>query len=132
MFNLDSLALKTEAVLHVLKHPVTEEDLVDEKGEKVGIYIFGTASKEYRNAINAMQNRHMKRNGKKPSAEVVREEAIELTVAVSEKATDNLTYKGKPLNTPAAFRELYNDPQFGWIKSQMDEAVGNVEAFLDQ
>lgn len=131
MFDLNTLALKTDSVFVQLRHPVTDELLADKDGP-VGIYVYGTASKEYRAAVNAMGNRALKRGNKKATAEVVREEGVELLVAVTEKATDNLTYQGKPLNTPATFRELYGDASFSWIKDQVDAAIADTANFLAQ
>jgi hypothetical protein len=132
MFNLDSLALKTDCVFVQLRHPENDEKLWADKDQKkpVGVHVYGTASKEYRAAVNAMQNRQLKRSGK-PKAEVIREEGVELLVAVSERA-ENLEFQGKPITTPAQFRELYSDPRFSWVKDQIDAAVGDTAAFLAQ
>lgn len=131
MFNLDSLALKDTVSLQ-LKHPVTDELLFAdaEQTEPVSIVLYGTSSKQYRNAITAMQNRALKRGKKAPTAEEVREESVRLLVACSEKAV-NLSYKGAPLETPEAFRELYNDASFSWLKDQVDAALGEVSNFLE-
>jgi hypothetical protein len=74
--NLDSLGLK-DATLLQLRHPVTEELLWADKEQTkpVGIDLYGPASKQYRNAITAMQNRALRRGKQKPTAEQLREEA---------------------------------------------------------
>lgn len=130
MFNLDSLALKDTTVLQ-LRHPVSDEPLFD--GEAVvGIELYGTASKQYRNAITAMQNRALRRGNKqKPTAEQLRDEAVNLLVACS-AAGVNLEYAGAPLDNADAFREMYSDPKFSWVKDQVDEALGDVSRFLGQ
>lgn len=129
MFNLDTLALKDTVTLQ-LKHPVTEELLVTDKGEAVSIVLYGSSSKQYRNAITAMQNRALKRGKKVPTAEEMREESVRVLVACSEKAI-NLSYKGAPLDNPEAFRDLYNDASFSWLKDQVDAALGDVSNFLE-
>lgn len=131
MFNLDSLALKTESILVELRHPVTDEPLLTDKKEKVGIYVYGTASEQYRDAVSAMQRRALARGKKQVSVEVMKDEAVALLVAVSEKAL-NLEYAGKPVNSPESFRSLYADPQFSWLKEQVDTAVGETANFLAQ
>lgn len=129
MFSLDSLALKDTTELQ-LRHPVTEDLLFD--GEKpVGIELYGTASKQYRNAITAMQNRQLRRGKQKASAELLKEESISLLVACSARGI-NLEYDGKPLDNEDAFRSLYSDPRFSWVKEQVDEALGDVSRFLGQ
>ena len=130
MFNLDTLSLKDTVSLQ-LRHPVSEELLfADEaKTKPVEIELHGTSSKEYRNAITAMQNRALKRGKKQASAEVMKEEGIELLVACSAKAK-NFSYGGKPVGDDEAFRTLYGDAKFSWLKEQVDAGLGDVSNFL--
>lgn len=131
--NLATLALKSDATFVHLRHPATDELLyADEaKKEPVGIYVYGTASKQYRNAITAMQNRTLKLGKNKTSVERMREEAVELLVAVTEKAA-NLEYNDEKLESAQDFRDLYSDAAFGWLKDQVDAALGDASAFLSQ
>jgi hypothetical protein len=129
-FNLNSLALRDTTALK-LRHPVTDEVLADDEGNEVIVHLYGPASKQYRNTIAAMQNRAIKRGGKKATAQELRDEAINLLVACSDRI-DNLEYNGKPVDTEAAFRTLYSDPSMEWIKGQVDAALGDVAAFLEQ
>lgn len=131
MFNLDSLALK-ETVELQLKHPVSDELLFAdrEQTKPVAVMIYGTSSKQYRNAVTAMQNRSLKR-GKKPiSAEQMRDEGVALLVACSDAAV-NFEYKGNKVDTPEAFDALYKDPSFSWLKDQVDSGLGDVSNFLE-
>lgn len=134
MFDLSTLALKADYALH-LRHPVSGDKLyADEEGTKaVEVLLYGTASKQYRNAVTAMQTRQLKRNQKKekPNAEVLNEEAIELLVACS-AGSNNLSMDGKPVSTQEDFRKLYADPRFSWLRSQVDEALGEVGNFLKE
>lgn len=131
MFNLDTLALKDTVELQ-LKHPVSDEPLfADAKQEQpVTIILYGTSSKQYRNAVTAMQNRALRRGKKQATVEEMREESIKLLVACTEKAV-NLSYKGAPLDNAEAFRELYSDASFSWLKDQVDTALGDVSNFLE-
>ena len=130
-FDLSSLATKDSVELH-LRHPVTDELLYDDEAKKkpIQIILYGTSSKQYRNAITAMQNRQLKRGKKQATAESMREEGVELLVACSEKAVNLELRKGVPLDNDQAFRELYSDDSFGWLKDQVDSAVGDVSNFL--
>ena len=130
MFNLDSLSMSDTTTL-ALKHPVTEELLYSnaDKTEVASILLFGTGSKQYRGGVTALQNRALKRGKKVATAEQLREEGVELLVACSSEAT-NFTYAGKPVNDEASFRALYSDPKFGWLKEQVDAALGDVSNFL--
>lgn len=131
MFNLKSLALKDTAEVQLV-HPVTEEPLfADEAQTKpVSIVIYGTSSKQYRNALSAMQNRQLKRGKKPATAEQMRDEGVALLVACSEKAV-NFQYNEQPLDNDGAFEALYKDPAYSWIKDQVDASLGSVSNFLE-
>lgn len=132
MFDINSLALAADHELH-LKHPVSGDKLYADKDEKqpVMVLLYGTASKQYRNAVTAMQTRQLRRNQKKEkaSAEVMNEEAVELLVACS-AGSKNLSFDGKPVSMAEDFRKLYSDPKFSWLRSQVDDALGDVGNFL--
>lgn len=130
-FNLNKLALKETAIVH-LTHPDSEEKLyvdMDTKKDAVTVTISGTASKAYRQAILDMQNRSLQRGNKKVSAQVMREEGINLLVLCSVTST-NLEYNDEPVNTAEKFRELYSDPSLEWVKTQIDAALALSSNFL--
>jgi hypothetical protein len=130
-FDLNSLAQKDSFTLQ-LKHPVSDELLFadDEKTLPVEIVLFGTSSKQFRNASIANQNAYIKR-GKKPlTAEGMQASRIDLLVACSDKG-NNIEYHGRALEGEV-FRSLYSDPSFEWLKDQVDAAIGDVANFLDQ
>lgn len=134
-FDLNTLALKDTYTLQLL-HPVTREPLFadGETAKKpVEIELYGSASKQYRNAVKAMQNRQLKRKLKKvdAKAEELIQEGIDLLVACSAGA-NNLDIAGRPVGDEASFRALYADPKLSWVKDQVDEAVGDVANFLEQ
>lgn len=130
MFDLSTLTAKDEFELH-LRNPSTDELLYadDEKTQPVKIVLYSTSSKEYRKALNAMQNRQMKRGKKQATAEVMREEGIELLVACS-KGSLNLSIHDVPLADPGTFRDLYSDDNLSWVKDQVDTALGDVSNFI--
>lgn len=134
MFDISTIALKDTTELH-LRHPVTGDKLYsDAEGTKaVTITLYGSASKQYRSAVSAMQNRSLRRQAKKEktSAEVLKEEGTELLVACSATSSE-LTNDGSPVKDPSDFRTLYSDPKYSWIKDQVDEALGDASNFLEQ
>lgn len=130
-FNLKTVALKKDTFPLQLAHPVSGEPLVDDEGNKVVINVFGTASKEYRDAVRAMQTRALKRGKKTASVAEIQEEGVELLVAVSESA-QNLELDGQSVGSPASFRNLYSNPEYSWVREQVDAAVGEVANFLAQ
>lgn len=131
MFNIESLALKDTTVVP-LKHPVTDELLFADKEQEapVQIHLYGTSSKQYRNVVAGMQARALKRGNKKLTVEEMKKEGIDLLVACSDKI-DNLLYEKTPVDNPEAFRALYEDPRFSWLKDQVDAALGDISAFLE-
>lgn len=131
--NLESLALKHDYEL-ALTHPVTGEVLhtdMDKRSDenKVVIGLHGSASKPYRDAMLAVQNRALKRKGKQATPEQLRDEGTELLVACT-AYTKNLTLGTEAVTTTAAFRKLYGNPDFSWIREQVDAALSDVSNFL--
>lgn len=135
MFDVKALAIKESTVLHLI-NPFTEEKLyVNDKGEldakgknPVTVTVASKGSREYRVAVNAMINRSNKRGNKKLSAEEQRAEGIELLVACC-LDSENLSYDGDVVKTDAQFRALLSDDSVGFIKDQIDEALGAIELF---
>lgn len=133
MFDIASLALKSDSTEVQLRHPVTNELLWNDeaKTEAVSVFVFGSASKEYRDARAAMQNRQLKRGKQKPSVEVLNEEGVNLLVACIDKFA-NLTDGGKVPTTEADIRSLLNNPHYSWVRDQVDEAISDTANFLAQ
>lgn len=135
MFDISTLALKEDTVDVQLRHPATGELLFSDEAKTlpVAVVAYGKASKQYRNAVNAMMNRSIKRKAKKEkeSAEVMTEEGITLLVAVT-SAFKELAIAGKVPTTEADFRSLYADPAYSWIKDQVNDFVGDDANFLAQ
>ena len=133
-FDISTLALKDTFTLK-LKHPVTQELLLvdGDEDKPVAIELYGTASKQYRNAISAMQTRALRRNAKKekPSADQIKEESVSLLVACS-AGSKNLAVDGVVHAGDAdSFKTLYSDARYSWIKEQVDEALGDIGNFLE-
>ena len=130
MFDINSLAVKDSDTLH-LTHPATGELLYadEEKTKPVQIVLWSTSSKAYRAASNAAQNRRLKRKSKEMTAELAREEGVEILVACSQRG-ENFTYNGEALDNPDAFRRMYSDDKFSWIKEQVDSYVSDLANFI--
>ena len=135
-FDLGSLEMKDTFFLQ-LRHPVTDEPLTvkaaDGSDSEVGITLYGPASRQYRNAIQGVQSRALRRQAKKATAtpQEMQEEAVNLLVAVS-AGSKNLSFDGISPQSADEFRQLYNKASLMWIKDQVDEALGNTGNFLTQ
>lgn len=134
MFDLAQLAIEDSAVHH-LRHPVTQEELYADaaKTQPLEVVLRSQASKEYRAAQKALQNRTLMRQRKKETlkAEDVEEEGLRLLVAAT-ASFNNLSYNGEKLDNEITIRALYADPKFGWLRAQVDEALGDISTFLEQ
>ena len=131
-FDIASLGIQESTVLH-LTHPATGEKLYADADQKqaITVTVASTSSRAYRQAVNAMQNRSLKRGNKKLTPEQGREEGIELLTAVCVSAT-NLTYLGSPVKSESDFRALLSDDKMSWLKAQIDETLGSVDLFIEQ
>lgn len=135
MFELTTLATKDNFELQ-LRHPVTEELLFADKDEQepVIVGLFSPSSKEHRNAVNALQNKRMRkgfREKDKINIEELRQDGINFLVACSDY-TKNLSYDGKPVKTADDFRAMYSDVSINWIREQVDAALGDVGNFMKE
>jgi hypothetical protein len=134
-FELNSLALSDEATVH-LHHPVTEVPLYapvkkgeDPESKPVQVTVKGSASQAYRRAVDTMMKKAAKRGKREATPEEMREQSIEFLVALSVKI-DNLVLDGEEVASADAFRKLYSDPRYDWIKEQINAAVGDTASFL--
>lgn len=139
-FNLSTLATKESTTVH-LRHPATDELLFDEIKEADGsvtslpvtIDIYGPSSSVFRNLILEMSDRQAKRGKTKLSAEANRKEGIALLAACSIKAHNfAIDDEGTVVDSEAAFKKLYSDPTFAWVKEQVDSAMGDYGNFLEK
>jgi hypothetical protein len=129
-FELNQLALEDQAALH-LTHPATDMPLYADKEETkpVQIILKGQASQTYARAVDAMMKAAAKRGKREATPAEAREQSVNFLVALSVTA-ENLTLDGEPVDSQEAFRKLYSDERFGWIKTQVNEFLGKTEAFL--
>lgn len=130
MFDIASLAIQESTVLH-LTHPASGAALYADKAEKqpITVTVASTSSRAYQQAVRAMHSRRLKLGNKKLSLEQQRDESVEL-LATCCLDSANLVYNGKPVKTEDEFRSLLRDDKFSWLRSQIDDALGNVELFI--
>lgn len=133
MFNMKALAQHETFTLH-LRHPVTMDLLYadEEETQPVTIEVFGTSTKQYRNAVNAMHKRNVKAGygqNKPIPPDVLRDENDLLLAACSSHAT-NFDYDDQPLDNVENFRAMYADSSFNWIREQVDSAIGSTANFI--
>lgn len=135
-FDIASLSVIESTDLH-LTHPVDGSKLFADadKQEPIIVKLASQSSREYREIVNVISNRRLKRErdakGKAvaTSLEVAQDETLELLAALCLDAT-NLVYNGKAVKSNADFRALLGDSKMLWVRSQIDVAVGDLELFI--
>jgi hypothetical protein len=134
-FEISSLALSEETTVQ-LTHPVTDMPLFapvgkgeDPESKPVQVTVKGEASQAYRKAVDAMMKKNAKRGKREATPDEMREQSVEFLTALSVKI-DNMTLDGEPVDTPDAFRKLYSDPRYDWLKTQINTAIGDTASFL--
>ncbi|API58099.1 hypothetical protein BSL82_01295 [Tardibacter chloracetimidivorans] len=132
-FDLSSIALSDAATEIELTHPITSE--------RLGIFVsvYGKHSSAFQDYTRRKANESLKRmaaqrrRGKDeepPTVEQIESDAVDLLVACT-AGWRGMVLDGAELAFSAeAARKLYLDKRFPFIREQVDEAVGDTQAFL--
>ena len=136
-FKLSSLKAKTEATPVNLTHPQTGENLVDDKGNEIKVHVFGKASKKHRDFSDSRLKSALekqKKSGKitpqELTVEKIRSESIEFAVAMSSHIENMVGDDDKPINSPEAFKTIYENPEYYWLLEQVNAAIENDSNFI--
>ena len=136
-FKISNIKAKTNSVGITIKHPLTGEDIVDEKGKEVKVYLFGKASKEFREHSNARLKSAIdvqqmnKAKQPKVTVERIRKEAIEDAVALTDKFENLSDDDGNEIVTKEAIMELYSNPEYVWLLDFVREQSDLQENFIN-
>ena len=125
---LDMKEAASRGALMVLRHPASGEELRADDGSDMCIELLGMDSPEYRQLIRAAASRNVSRGRKRPSPELLEQEAITLLAGVT-KGWSGIVVDGENLSfSQEAAKQLYTD--YAWIREQVDEFVGERGNFL--
>jgi hypothetical protein len=117
-FKLSSLKAKTSAVPVVVLHPSIGE-LVDDKGNKVTLHIYGKASSKYRDYTEAQTDSYIaKQQAKvksKPTGKQLLADRIKFIAAMTAKIEHLEAEDGSQYDNTSALEELYANPEFHWL-----------------
>lgn len=138
-FDISSLAFEPTATVQ-LKHPGTGELLFTEvkdpsTGEvvqsPVSVKVYGKASMAYRNAETAAMNRALARQARKGKldAETLKADANDLLSACV-VGFENFSLGGIEQTTKSQFVNILSNPQYEWLRTQIDAAVNDEQNFL--
>lgn len=113
-------------VAMVLCDPVTGEELVNDSGDKMTIYLVGKDSREFKSFQAEIAAKY--RGRKQPSFAQSEKHANDL-LARCTRGFENLQMKGENLDfSVKAARDLYS--RVSWIKEQVDEFIAERANFL--
>lgn len=105
------------------------DPMVDEKGNRCSVTVYGAGSKEYQKA-QAHKNRQLMEAMRKKGTKNIDQRALdaEMLAAVT-VAFNNFTY-GEGKSDRAMIDAAYRDPAIGWMAEQVGAALGDWETFL--
>ncbi len=137
-FDLNTLSLSTDAQPLQLVNPksqapifVPKADGSDDETKPVTISLYGTASRQYRKAVDAMMKKNNRRGNKQATPDEMRESSVDFLVALA-AGSENLSLDGEDVVGPEAFRKLFADDRYSWVKEQCDAFLGNTETFIQR
>lgn len=120
-----------EAVLE-LRNPYTDEVLRHEDGRPMTITHLSNESDEFETLMRKQQDRRNQQfvRSRAPALSTVTDkDAIDLLVAITVRW--DIVFGGKVLDsTPEAFRALYSNPKYRWLRKQVDNNAGNLANFM--
>jgi len=132
-FKLSSLKAKTSAVPVVVLHPSVGE-LIDDKGNKVTLHIFGKASKQYRDYTEAQTDSYIaKQQAKvksKPTGKTLLADRVKFIAAMTAKIEHLEAEDGSELDNTTSLEELYSNPEFHWLLEFAETALEDNANFF--
>ena len=129
MASIDDFDL-TDSYDMPLRHRVTKEPLYDDKGDPLFIKVTNTDSPQFRKLKAHYRNDEL-RGVKTQNAD---SEEAKLTNLMVECTLDwhLVDAKGPIKFTPKAARDIYSDPRYSWIRSQVVVAVFDEANFVGE
>ena len=122
---------KTDLVDVIIKHPTTGEPIAKDDGTEMTITVYGSHTRQYKDAIHSQSDARMERAAKEKNGNLklkskdIETFSIDLAVAVTKSWDIVLGGKTPPVKEA---KNVYED--FPWIRSQVLEAVDSFESFM--
>lgn len=127
----------SESSIVVLKHPVTGEDLVDDKGGEVAVEVFGKASKVHQDYMNSVLKKAIEKNKvankvkqQDITVEKIKDDEIGFLVAMTKRFVNLVDDDGKEINTPESIKAIYENTDYYFVKEQVNAALENDSNFF--
>lgn len=128
--DLANIAVNLDAMPVELRHPQTAEVLKDKDGNPFTVLVHGQDSEPYKKHARKILNGRLKGKNKDMNVEAVEKEATETLVSLT-AGWSGMVMNGKPLAYSAdAARGLYSDPQYPWLREQIETFIADRSNFL--
>lgn len=125
--DLDLTAAADKGAALTLRHPVTDEDLTDDKGNPMRITVLGADSGEFKRIIADLSRKAQGRK-KTPTLAEQERQTVDMLARVT-TGWDGIIWEGKALPfTADACRMLYTERP--WIRRQVDEFIADTSNFF--
>jgi hypothetical protein len=131
MTDLLDLKPKKDTIEVFVKHPVTGETILKEDGTEMTISVYGTHTRQYKDAIHDQSDTRIEKASKSKDANIrissrdVEAFSIELAARITADWDIVLGGKKPPLEDA---KKVYED--FPWLRAQVMEAIEDFEAFM--
>jgi len=130
--DLKELKPQSDTITVELKHPSTEEPLLNLDDSPMTITVWAAHSKEYKAVIHEAANKRLKKAAKNKNKQVdmtieeIEQQGLDLAVSVIKDW--NITYgEDQPKFSRSLAEEIYKE--LFWVREQVDEAIESVDVF---
>jgi hypothetical protein len=132
-FKSSNFKAKTSAVPIVVLHPVIGE-MIDEKGNKVTLHIFGKASKQYRDYTEAQTDNFIAKQQAKVKSKTTGKQLLADRVKFIAAMTKDIEHlvadDGSKYDNTAALEDLYSKPENHWLLEFAETALEDNANFF--
>lgn len=116
----------------IVRHPISDQPLVDENGDPWTIRLESSYSDRYEKAMHAVQNRRLKKSGRggriRLTAQDLEEGTLECLIAAT-LGWNGIALSGEKLDfTPKNVRWVYSEHQ--WLREQIIDFTEDQANFL--
>ena len=126
--DLNVLGTAQESCVMELLHPVTQEVILDDKGKAFSLSLLSADTNKYK----AEYSKVIKLARSKKTEQTMRESEERACELLAEVTTDcHLIMDGKKVvNDKASICELYLNPQYSWIREQVEQFMRDRSNFI--
>lgn len=110
-----------------LRHPITNELLTDE-GKKVGVWLFGIDSPQFKKHLLMVQNKELESRRKGDSGIRAEDVNERLGIKACFHSFENISLNGETLDNPDQLDQFFD--ALPWTIDQLSSGIGSRENFM--